>query len=381
MAAPRLDPAAELPPRLGRYLRQRAPELGRRSDPALKKFAHGQSNPTFLVEFPGGGECVLRMKPAGPLPSSAHAVEREHEVQAALCGRIPVPRMILLERDASHLGTPFYLMEFVRGRCFLDAALPALTVPERRAVYASAMHTLAALHRVDPAAVGLSGYGPTSNYYARQLRRLSSVSAAQAEAAPPLLHLAAALDWFGTHLPASESAIVHGDYKIDNLLFSAADGAAGAGAPRVVAVLDWELSTLGHPMADVANFSLVYQLPGGGGAGRAFGGLSGLLGEPLGLATAGIPTEDELVEAYCAAAGRAFPEPRWPFFKAFALLRMAVIAQGIAARAARGTASDVHASSGAAAAAAALLMELCIDAQRAGGEAGVASAAGAQARL
>jgi len=246
-------------------------------------------------------------------------------------------------------------MEFVRGRLFLDAALPDISIVERRAVYNSAMHTLAALHRVNADEVGLSDFGPTSNYYVRQLRRLQAVSQTQAESAPPIERLADAITWFGTHLPEPELSIIHGDYKIDNLLFSQ----AGAATTEVVAALDWELSTLGHPMADVANFALIYQLPGAHV--RAFGGLAGLLGVELGLDATGLPTEAELLEAYCVAAGRPYPEPRWAFFKAFALFRMAVIAQGIASRAARGVASDDRASQGSAAAAAAMLMELCFD--------------------
>ena len=373
MAQRRHEEASDLPRLLAAYLRRSAPSLVGDAEPTLSKFSHGQSNPTFRV----GDSVVLRMKPAGALPSSAHAVEREYEIQSALSGRIPVPRMILLERSASHLGTPFYLMEFVRGIVFLDATLPKLSIPERRAVYRSAVSTLGALHRIDPDAVGLASYGPSSNYYARQLRRLASVSQAQSEAAPPLHRFGDAVAWLSARLPTPELRIIHGDFKLDNLLFSipppdgarerqAALGPLKVSTPvlsapptpqyEVAAVLDWELSTLGHPMADVANFCLMYFLPSG--VGQGLGGLSGLLGEDVGLDATGVPTEDEVLRMYCTSAGRSYPEPQWPFFKAFSLLRMAVIAQGVAARAAKGTASDLRATTHAAAAGAALLMEL-----------------------
>jgi aminoglycoside phosphotransferase (APT) family kinase protein len=343
----------------------------------VAKFAHGQSNPTFLVTS-HTHEFVLRKKPEGPLPPTAHAIEREYQVMAALKGQIPVPRMILLETDPSSIGTPFYLMSSVRGRVFLDAALPGLRPSERRAVYESLVRTLATLHAIDPDAVGLSAYGPrASNYYARQLRRLTAVSHEQAKVASALPRLAQVTSLFEKHLPAPECVICHGDYKLDNVVFAPHTG-------DVVAVLDWELSTLGTGISDVANLALVYVVPplegalttlntpallsssdaSARGVGRPrgmFGGVSGLAGVELGFDSVGVPTEDEMLRMYCSAAGKPYPHPSWAFAKAFVLFKMAVIAQGVAARAASGTASDASASPDSVSASAAVLMEMALE--------------------
>lgn len=328
----------------------------------LSKFTHGQSNPTFLVGTDSSTRrVVLRKKPTGRLPATAHAVEREYMVMSALYKLIPVPRMLLLETDPTHIGTPFFLMEYVQGRMFLDASLPALIPAERRAIYESAVQTLAALHNVKPEAVGLDHFGPQGNYYERQLRRLTSVSLEQATLAPALQNFAKIAAWFDQHMPPTERRICHGDYKLDNMFFARESS-------EVTAVLDWELSTLGHPISDVANFCLIYIVPpldeaphpGARRPRGMFGGVSGLLGLELGLDTVGVPTEEEVLRMYCAAAARPYPEPHWVFAKAFVLVKMAVIAQGVASRALRGTASDLSASASAVAASAALLMDMAL---------------------
>lgn len=341
------------------YLRGEAPNLADARPIRLYKFTHGQSNPTFLVET-ALASFVLRKKPEGKLPTSAHAVEREYEVMHALHRRFPVPRMLLLEKNAVHIGTPFYLMEYCRGRLFLDAALPDLAPHARRAIYESAVLTLAALHSLEPAAVGLGDFGPQSNYYQRQLKRLAAVSQEQASIAPALRHLTEVTAYFEKKMPAPECRICHGDYKLDNLIFAPSTS-------EVTAVLDWELSTLGHPLSDVANLCLVYFVPplskaraGDEKPRGMFGGVSGLFGVEVGLDSVGIPTEDELLRMYCVAAGRPYPEPCWAFVRAFVMFKMAVIAQGVSARAARGTASDASASASAAADSAALLMEMAL---------------------
>mgnify|MGYP001072593187 CR=1 FL=1 len=323
---------------------------------AARKFGFGQSNPTYhcTVAAPGAA-CVLRSAPAGRAIASAHAVDREFRVLRALYAvGYPVPRPLLLPPPgaAPPLTAPFYLMQAVHGVVFTDPALPHLTPLQRQATYTEAVRAAAALHALPLAPLGLDAFGPPEPYYPRQLRRLAAVSAEQARAAPPLDGLAAVLARLAAAAPPDERALIHGDFKVDNLMFAVEPV---SGEVRLAAVLDWEMSTAGHPLADLATLCTAYWLPAssGGGGGST---MSGLAGAELGWEVSGIPTEEELVALYAAAAGRAYPIPHWAFCKAFALFKYAVIAQGIGARLATGRAASRAAA--AAAAAAPLLMAL-----------------------
>jgi aminoglycoside phosphotransferase (APT) family kinase protein len=303
------------PQRLEAYLRGRFPDL--REPVSLTRIAGGQSNPTFFASWPGR-RLVLRKKPSGPILPSAHAVEREFRVQAALAGsRVPVAPMLLLETDESVIGTPFYLMQRVEGRVFPDSALPSLSPEERRRAYVSTAETLAALHGVDPDAVGLSDYGKAENFLARQVARWKrqwemSKIAENAD-------MEAAIAWLEGNLPAGQprASIVHGDFRIGNLMFEAE-------RPEVAAVFDWELSTLGDPLLDVAHVcAFTYWL-----SPEEFGGV-------MGARLDGIPDRDEFVALYAERTGIA---PK-TFHVVLALFRAAVIFEGIAARAKQGNAA------------------------------------------
>lgn len=309
------------------HLRPRIPELG--ADATVRQFAGGQSNPTFLIEG-GDARLVLRKKPPGKLLPSAHAVEREYRVMRALADTdVPVPPCRLLCEDPSIIGTPFFVMDHVPGRVFADPSLPGLSPEARAAVYLDVADTLARLHRVDPAAVGLSDFGKPSGYVARQVDRWSrQYRAAQTTEIPEMERL---MTWLGQRRPDDERpTIAHGDFRLGNLLLHPTE-------PRVVAVLDWELSTLGHPLADLAYCSLSYHLP------HQAGELMGLLGTDL--AALGIPDEARFVARYAEASGRGgidMGEHR--FFVAFSLFRLAAIAQGVYRRGLDGNASDAKAA-------------------------------------
>lgn len=300
---------------------------GFRGPVRLEKFPGGQSNPTYALDAPGH-RLVLRCKP-GPvarLLPSAHAIEREFRVLAALQGTpVPVPRVLALCEDESVLGRMFYVMERVEGRIFWDAALPDLDPATRAAIYAAIRGTLAALHRIDPGSCGLDGFGAQGNYFERQIARWTrQYRAAETERIEAMERL---IEWLPTRLPrAQELRIVHGDFRIDNLVFH-------PDRPEVVAVLDWELSTLGDPLADFAYHCLAWFMPPGT--------LRGLAG--LDLAALGIPEIEAHVAAYCAETGRSGGIPDLPFYLAYNLFRLAGIAQGIAARARQGTASSARA--------------------------------------
>ena len=293
----------------------------------LDKFKGGQSNPTFALDSPSH-RLVLRSKP-GPVAQllpSAHAVEREYRVLAALAHTdVPVPRVYALCEDESVLGRMFYVMERVEGRIFWNAALPDMDAGERRAIYAAMNRTVAALHTVDPAAVGLADYGAAGNYFARQIGRWTKqYRAAETETIEAMERL---IEWLPTRIPEDEvTRIVHGDFRIDNLVFHPSE-------PRVVAVLDWELSTLGHPLADFAYHCLAWFTPPG-----IMRGLAGLDTDAL-----GIPRLDDYIADYCRATGRDGGIPDMPFYLAYNLFRLAGIAQGIAKRAQQGTASSAQA--------------------------------------
>lgn len=290
---------------------------------SAEKIAGGQSNPTYRLRSPSG-EMVLRRKPSGQLLKSAHAVDREFRVQRALWGTaVPVPRMIALCEDEGVIGTMFYVMERVEGRHFDDPRLLDLDRDERGAVIGDMARTLAAIHGVDVGAVGLADYGPPGDYYARQIDRWTKqYRASETEEVPAMDELIA---WLGAIRPQDDGrrALVHGDYRIDNMIFEAA-------APRCAAVLDWELSTLGHPFADLAYVLMQWRMPPGG-EGR---GLAGVDREALGL-----PSDAAFVAAYAEAAGIG-EIPPLNFYLAFAFFRMAAILQGVKRRALDGNASD-----------------------------------------
>lgn len=310
---------------LGRWLAEHVPSVSGRIE--VRKFKGGQSNPTYWIGAEPDVELVLRKKPPGNLLPSAHAVEREYRVMRALAKTdVPVPEALALCEDASVVGTPFFVMRYVPGRLFWDPSLPDVATPdERRAIYRELVRVLAAIHRVDVNEVGLSDYGKTGGFVARQVERWSKQYEASRTADIPAME--ALMKWLAVNVPADdETTLIHGDYRLDNMLFA-------KDAPSCLGVIDWELSTLGHPLSDLAYTCMHYHLnmPGRGG-------LAGLDLGPL-----GIPTEDELVADYCRLTGRSGIEA-WPYFMAFGLFRLASIAQGVYKRSLQGNASAEDAS-------------------------------------
>ena len=291
------------------------------------KFKGGQSNPTYLIEA-SSGRYVLRRKPPGTLLASAHAVDREFRVLSALHGGpVPVARPLHLCRDESVIGSMFYVMGFVEGRIFWDPSLPELAVEARGHYFDAIIDTLAALHRVDVNAVGLADYGKPGNYFARQIARWSEQYRASQTRKIPAMD--ALIDKLDGRCPADDGvvALTHGDYRIDNLMFDPAE-------PRIIAVVDWELSTLGHPLADLGYFCMALRLP----RNPALPGLGG-----MDRAALGIPDEAAILARYSAQSGRPIPED-WPFVLAFSFFRLAAIAQGVAKRAEQGNASNEKAA-------------------------------------
>lgn len=290
----------------------------------VRQYEGGQSNPTYYVKA-GEREFVLRRKPPGTLLPSAHLVEREYRILTALAQTdVPVPRTHVLCEDPTVIGTAFYIMDCVRGRVFTDPRIPGLAPRERAAVYDSMADVLARLHRVDWQALGLADYGRPGNYFARQIHRWTEqYRASETETIPSMERL---IEWLPRHIPADDqTSIAHGDYRLANLLIHPTE-------PRVVAVLDWELSTLGHPLADLAYSAMVYRLP------RAlFDGLADQEVESL-----GVPSEAEYVAAYCRRVGRE-DIPGWDFYLAFGMFRLAAIVQGIMGRVLSGTAAAANA--------------------------------------
>lgn len=318
-------PAAEFDAdRLDDFLRA---TLGLSGGMRLARIAGGQSNPTYFVDYPTR-RLVLRKKPAGAVLPSAHAVDREYRVMQALAATgVPVPPLALFHAEPDVVGTPFYLMERVEGRVFAGAALDGADPVQRRAMYLDFAETLAKLHDVDWRAAGLADFGRPGNYFARQIARWTKQwETARFRDIPDLARLA---DWLPRHIPADdETTLVHGDYRIGNMLFHPTE-------PRIVAVLDWELSTLGHPLADVAYSALVWR-----STPEEYGGILG-----LDLAARGIPAEAAYVGHYHRHRRTGAHAPLTPFHMAFAMFRFAVIFEGIAARARAGTASAANAAS------------------------------------
>lgn len=314
---PEFDPA-----RLSAFLAQ---ELGARGDIQLERISGGQSNPTYFVTQ-DGLRMVLRKKPAGPILPGAHAIEREFRVLSALHPtEVPVPKPLLLHEDADLLGTPFYLMERVEGRVFADCALPEVESNGRKDLYFGMADALAKLHAVRPEAVGLGDYGRPGNYFERQIARWTR----QWRDSPSdrIAALDAVAAWLPEHLPADDGAIsiAHGDFRLGNMLFHPTE-------PRVVAILDWELSTLGHPLADLGFCVMPWH-----SAPAEYGGILGL--DITGL---NLPSEAEFLARYYASA---IPTaPLQPFHIAFALFRFAVIFIGIADRARAGNAASANAT-------------------------------------
>jgi acyl-CoA dehydrogenase len=298
----------------------RAQGIVERGALACQPLTGGQSNPTFLLTN-GSQQLVLRKKPPGVLMASAHAVDREYRVMKALQDSdVPVPKLYAFSDDLEVVGTPFYIMEFLKGRVIVDQSLPGMTSAQRGAVYEEMNRVIAALHQVDPVAVGLETFGKPGNYFQRQIARWSrQYLEANTE---NIASLHALIEWLPQNIPAGDqTSIVHGDYRLDNLVFHPTES-------RALGLLDWELATLGHPMADFAYHCMSWHIPA-----SLWRGIAG-----LDLAALGIPDETAYVKRYTDATGFA-GEEHWDFYIAYNLFRMAAILQGIARRAADGTAS------------------------------------------
>lgn len=308
---------------LSRWMRENVAEY--EGPLRIEQFRGGQSNPTYKLVTPRRSY-VLRRKPSGALPKGAHAVEREYEVLAALARTdVPVAAVHALCRDESVIGTSFYVMDMVEGRIFWDATVPGVTKSERGAIFDAMNDTIARLHRIDFRGIGLGDFGRTGNYFARQIARWTGQYLADEDGGRDP-HMDRLIEWLPAHIPSEdESSIVHGDFRIDNMIFHPEKA-------EVVAVLDWELSTLGHPLADFAYNCMTYRMPP-----HIVAGLAG-----ADLDTLGIPSEAKYVAAYCARTGRA-GIPAFDFYIAFNFFRLAAIFHGIKGRSIRGNASSAQA--------------------------------------
>ena len=309
---------------LADYMRQNVEDFAGPIE--VEQFKGGQSNPTYLIRA-GSKSYVMRRKPPGELLPSAHAVDREYRVITTLAATdMPVPKTYALCTDESVIGTMFFIMDYVEGRIFEDPALPGMMPAERAAIFDETNRVIAALHRVDYEAIGLEDYGKPGSYFARQISRWTKqYRASETEPIEAMDHL---IEWLPQHIPADdETRIVHGDFRIDNVIFHPLE-------PRVLAVLDWELSTLGHPMSDFAYHCMIWRMSAGEFHGLADADVKAL----------GIPSEKEYLAAYCRRVGREpVPEHEWEYYMAFNMFRLAAILQGVLARALQGNASSQNA--------------------------------------
>ncbi|MEM7207437.1 MAG: phosphotransferase family protein [Pseudomonadota bacterium] len=309
---------------LAEYLRKYLPQF--HGSLVSEKFSSGQSNPTYKIQW-ADGHCVLRRKPPGVLLKSAHAVEREFRVMRALQDTaVAVPKTFHLCEDESVIGSVFFVMEMVEGDIYWQPTLPGLPAPVRTKIYNAMCDTLAALHSVDINSIGMNDFGKPGNYFARQINRWTQqYQASETEQFAAMNWL---IEWLPENLPLDDgsAALVHGDFRLDNMIFSPND-------QRVLALLDWELSTLGHPIADLAYQCMQLRMPQGDQ-------LSGL--QSVDRGALGIPSEREYVARYCAQR-EIDSIPDWPFYLAFSFFRFAAILQGVKKRAIEGNASSEHA--------------------------------------
>lgn len=288
-----------------------------------EKFAGGQSNPTYRI-IAGSKQYALRRKPPGKLLKSAHQIDREYRVMKALEGSgVPVPRMYLLCQDEGVIGTEFFVMEYIEAHVFWDPALPELSAEHRTRIYDDMNRILAALASIDPAQVGLADFGRPGSYYMRQTKRWTDQY--RASQTTDIADMETLIEWLGKNMPAEDGrvSVVHGDYRLDNMLFHPTE-------PRCLAVVDWELSTLGHPFSDIAYQCMQWRLPNEGN----FRGLGGRDRKAL-----GIPTEEEYVARFCGRAGIG-SIPIWTFCLVFNFFRLAAIIQGVYKRGLDGSASN-----------------------------------------
>ena len=294
---------------------------------SLKKFPGGQSNPTYLLSA-ASGRYVLRCKPPGELLASAHAVDREFRVLQALSDSdVPVARAYHLCEDEAVFGSMFYLMSYEDGRIFWDSALPEVKKEQRRGIMEEQVRVLAALHSIDLDSVGLRDYGPAANYYQRQISRWTKQY--KAAETGQISSMETLMQWLPENMPLDDGSVslIHGDYRLDNMIFHPTE-------PRILAVLDWELSTLGHPLADLAYMCMCMRLP----QMETLKGLAGKNREALGL-----PEEEQLIALYCELRGLGRID-HWAFYLAFSYFRLASICQGVYKRAQVGNASDSKAA-------------------------------------
>jgi len=295
----------------------------------VKQFGQGQSNPTFLLGS-GDREWVLRKKPPGKLLPSAHAVDREYRVIKALQDTdVPVPEACLLCEDDTVVGTPFYVMKRAEGRIFRNPSMPEVSSAEERgAIFDEMNKTLVKLHKVDLKAVGLEDFGKSGNYMSRQVDRWTRQY--EASKTDEIESMESLIQWLTENIPDDKTTtIVHGDYRLENMVIHPTE-------PLVIAILDWELCTLGHPLADLAYNCMLYHFPAGSGTNLGLGGLD--------LEALGIPSEADYVDAYCRRMGHG-PIPNWSFFLAFSIFRVAAIVQGVYKRGLDGIASSAKAES------------------------------------